>query len=88
MIEHFKQSGHPLFRGTRVLNRGILKKNGGRSTIQFSAESSNIELLFRTKHSANQLSFNGAESSWCEDLAEKMHGQTSMGVDKSMLILW
>ena len=39
---------------------------------------------FRTIHSANQLSIYGAVSSWCQELAEQMLGQTSMEVDKSM----
>ena len=40
--------------------------------------------MLRTIHSANQLSVHGAVSSWCIDLAEKMHGQTSTGVDRSI----
>ena len=40
--------------------------------------------LVKTKiHSANQLSIYGAVSSWCDELAEEMPGQTSLGVDKS-----
>ena len=39
----------------------ILKK---KSFIRFNAESSNVELLFRIIHSANQLSGYGAVSSW------------------------
>ena len=38
----------------------------------------------RTITSANQLSIHGSVSCWCDDLAEKMHGQTSLGVDKSV----
>ena len=47
---------------------GILKKKkkGGRCTVHFNADSSNTEFLFRTIHSANQLSINGTVSSWCE----------------------
>ena len=26
MIEHFKQGGHPAFRGTSAVNRGILRR--------------------------------------------------------------
>ena len=84
MIEHFKQSGHAVFRGTSALNQRILRRKEIRNTIRFTAESANIELLLRTLHSANQLSIYGAVSSWCDDLAEKMPGQTSMDVDKSI----
>ena len=40
------------------------KRKGGRCTMHFNADSSNTELLFRTIHSANQLSIYGAVSSW------------------------
>ena len=36
--------------------------------------------MLRTIHSANQLGIYGAVASWCIDLAEKVHGQTSTGV--------
>ena len=56
MIEHFRESGHPIFRGLSAFNRGISKKKGGRSTIYFSDNSvgksaqflrSSIELVWR-----------------------------------------
>ena len=40
--------------------------------------------LFRTIQSAKQLSIYGAVSSWCDELAEQMLGQTSLRVDKSI----
>ena len=40
--------------------------------------------MLRTIHSTTQLSIYGAVWSWCIDLAEKMHGQTSTGVDRSI----
>ena len=43
----------------------------GRSTIHFTAESSNIEFSFRTIHAANQSDVYGA-SSWCQDSTEKI----------------
>ena len=66
-LEKFKEKGHPIFRGISALNRGALKRKGGRCTIHFTAESSNAELLFRAIHSANQLSICGAAASWCGD---------------------
>ena len=51
--------------------------------IHFTAESVNIEFLLRTVHSANQLSIYRALSSWCDESAEQMLGQASLGVDKS-----
>ena len=54
MVENVKESGHPKVRGIGALNRGFLKRKGGRCTTNFNAESSNAELLFRTIHSAIQ----------------------------------
>ena len=83
MIKHFEESGHPIFRGTSALNRGILRRTEGRKATHFTAESVSIEPLLRKIHSANQLSIYGAVSSWCDELAEQMLGQTSLGVDTS-----
>ena len=83
-IDQFQQSGHPIFRGTSALDRGVLKRQSGRNTVHFTADAGNIELMLRTIHSGNQLSIYGAVSNWCIDLAEKMHGQTSTGVDTSI----
>ena len=73
----------PSFKGISALNRGILTRRGGRCTIHFSADSLNTELLFRTIHSANQLSIHGAESSWCEELAQWILGQNESTGEKS-----
>ena len=43
------------------------KRKKNKNTIHFTAETSNIELLFRMVHSASQLSIFGAVSSWCGD---------------------
>ena len=42
VIGHLRVSGHPNYRGIRLFNRGILKKERGWSTIFFAAGSSNI----------------------------------------------
>ena len=82
MVENFSESGHPIFRGINALNRGVLKRKGGRCTIHFTGESPNAELLFRTIHSANQLSIFGAVASWCENLAQLIPGQTYVFTEK------
>ena len=56
---HFKDTGHPVFNGISASGRGILKIKGGRCTRHSNVDSSNTELLFRTIHSANELSING-----------------------------
>ena len=83
MVGHFKETGHPVFKSIRVLSREILKRKGGRDTIHFNADSSNTELLLRTIHSANQLSINGAVSSWCEEFAQQTPNQKESFVEKS-----
>ena len=62
----------------------VLKRKGGRCTLHFTAESSKKDLLFRTIHSANQLSIHGAVASWCEDLAQRIPGQTQVIMEKSV----
>ena len=84
MIEQFQQSGPPIFRGTRAVDRVVLKRTPGRNTIHFTADSGNIERMPRTMHSANQPSIYGAVSSWCDELAEQLLEQTSVGADKSV----
>ena len=83
MTGQLEESGHPIFRSISAFNRGISKKEGVRSTIHFSAESSNIEFLFRTIHSANLLNIYGAVACWCEELVEENLGQTASHVGKS-----
>ena len=67
MVERFRETGHPVFKSISALSRGILKRKCNRDTIHFNADASNTEILFRTIHSANQLSINGAVTSWCEE---------------------
>ena len=67
MVKRFKESGHPVFKSVSAVSRGILKRKNNSDTIHFTADASNTELLFRTIHSANQLSIYGAVASWCEE---------------------
>ena len=61
MLLEFKESGHPIFRATTPLSRGILKSKGhGKLLIHFTADYPTIETVFRTIISANQLSLYGA----------------------------
>ena len=77
MVGHFKETGHPVFKGIGALSRGILKRNGCRSTIDFNADSWNTELLFRTIHSSNQLSIYGTVSSWCGEFGQESNEKES-----------
>ena len=68
---------HPIFKGISALSRGILKIK------HFNVDSSNTELLFRTNHSANQLSINGAVSSLCEEFAQWTPNHKELTVERS-----
>ena len=70
MVSNFEDSGHPAFRATSALDRGFLKKKGGKCTIHFKGDTSNADLLFRTIHSANQLSIYGAVADLCDELSD------------------
>ena len=49
VVERFKETGHPVFKSSSALSRGILKRKNDRDTIQFNADASNTELSSRSK---------------------------------------
>ena len=61
-FREFRTSGIP---GVSPLGRGILKKKNIRDTIHLNGEHCNIDLLYSTVHSANQLCIYGAVTKWC-----------------------
>ena len=64
----FGESGHPVFRATSPLSRGMLKsRGGGKLSLHFCADGYTIETIFRTIISVNQLSIYGAVSDLCEE---------------------
>ena len=64
----FGESGHPVFRSTSPLSRGVLKsKGGGKLSIHFCADEETIETVFRTIISVNHLSIHGAVSDLCDE---------------------
>ena len=67
-MSKFGESGHPVFRSTSPLSRGVLKsKGGGKLSIHFCADEGTIESVFRTIISVNQLSIHGAVPDLCEE---------------------
>ena len=64
----FSESGHPVFRSTSPLSRGVLRNTGGgKLSIHFGADGDTVETVFRTIISVNQLSIYGAVSHLCEE---------------------
>ena len=60
MMLNFKESGHPVFRGTSTLDRGTLKsKGGGQLSFPFCRDSATAELMFRIFTTVIQLSMYG-----------------------------
>ena len=67
MLE-FAESGHPCFRATTPLSRGILKSKGrGKLSIHFAADQDTIDTIYRIILSVNQLSVYGAVAAVCEE---------------------
>ena len=68
---NFSESGHPIFRASSAFGSGELRsKGGGKKATHFNGSDENIELLFRTVISANQLSVYGAVANLWTELSE------------------
>ena len=75
MLLEFAESGHPTFRATTPLSRGILKSKGqGKLSIQFTEDYPTIETVFLIIISANQLSIHGAVANLCEEFEAHQDG--------------
>ena len=68
MLLVFAESGHPTFRATTPLSRGILKSKGhGKLSIHFAEDVDTIDTIYRIILSVNQLSVYGAVAAVCEE---------------------
>ena len=75
MLLEFAESGHPTFRATTPLSRGILKSKGhGKLSIHFAADELTIETIFRIIISVSQLSIYGAVAAICEEFENHQDG--------------
>ena len=80
MMVTLAESGHPVFRATSPLSRGVLEsKGGGKLSIHFCADQETITTVFRTITSVNQLSLYGAVAEMCEE-HESFHDRTGRPV--------
>ena len=62
----FGESGHPVFRYTSPMSRGMLRsKGGGKLSIRFCADEGTIATVFRTIISVSQLSVFTGQSQIC-----------------------
>ena len=75
MLLEFAESGHPTFRATTPLSRGILKSKGhGKLSVHFAADKLTNETIFRIIISVNQLSIYGAVAALCEEFENHQDG--------------
>ena len=71
MLLEFPESGHPVFRATTPLSRGILKSKGsGKLSIHFAADRDTVDTIYRIILSVNQLSVYGAVAAICEEFED------------------
>ena len=76
MMVTLAESGHPVFRATNPLSRGVLKsKGGGKLSIHYCADQDTTTTVFRTVTSVNQLSLHGGVAEMCEEY-ESFHVRT------------
>ena len=75
MLLELAESGHPTFRATTPLSRGILKSKGhGKLSTHFAADELTIETIFRIILSVNKLSIYGAVAAICEEFENHQDG--------------
>ena len=75
MLLEFAESGHPIFRATTPLSRGILNSKGrGKLSIHFAADVDTTDTIFRIIFSVNQLSIYGAVAAICEEFGSHQDG--------------
>ena len=75
VLLEFAESGHPTFRATTPLSRGILKSKGhGKLSVHFAADELTMKTIFRIIISVNQLSIYGAVAAICEEFENHQDG--------------
>ena len=75
MLLEFAESGHPTFRATTPLSRGILKsKRRWKLSIHFAADGDTFDTIYRIILSVNQLSVYGAVAALCEEFESHQDG--------------
>ena len=89
MLLEFGESGHPIFRPTTPLSRGILKSKGrGKLSIHFTADQNTIDTIYRIILSVNQLSVYGAVADVCEEFEshEDRSGEPEILMGQSIVL--
>ena len=66
MMLLFAESGYPVFRGTSLLSRGLLKNKRRYTPLRIIV-------------SVNQLSICGAIADWCQELAQRVEARCPYG---------
>ena len=84
MMITLAESGHPVFRATSPLSRGVLKsKGGGKLSMHYCADQETITTVFRTITSVIQLGLYGAVAEMCEEYESYHAGRPVVGEQSS-----
>ena len=89
MLLEFAESGHPTFRATTPLSRGIFKSKGrGKLSIHFAADQDTIDTIYRIILSVNQLSVYGAVAAIFEEFEDHQDrtGEPEILVGQSIVL--
>ena len=88
MLLEIAESGHPTFRATTPLSRGILKSKGrGKLSIHFAADVDTVDTIYRIILSVNQLSVYGAVATICEEFETHQDGSGEPKILMGQLIV-
>ena len=84
MMVTLAENGHPVFRATSLLSRGMLKrKGGGKLSINCCADLDTITTVFRAIISVTQLNLYGAIPEMCEECESCHTGRPIVGKQSS-----
>ena len=62
----------------------FLRTQSGTYSMHFSGDTTNADLLFRTRNSANKLSVHGAVADWCDALIQQIFDQSCSTIENSI----
>ena len=85
MTDIFAQSGHPVFPALEKMKKGSLKSKSGTTTIHFTADNENVQMLMKLTLSCNQLCMFRSVANILDDQPERSHAETERDVNVSYM---
>ena len=81
MLLEFAEGGHPIFRATTPLSRGILKSRGhGKLSIHFAADQETIETIFSHHNFCQSAQYLRSSGDFCEEFETHQEGSGELDV--------